>query len=52
MGNHVPTTPTMKTLMYVSKDGKYVITETIITDQRPLKYYTEQLLKEVLRSKK
>lgn len=49
MGNHVQTTPTITTRMYLTPDGKFVVNETVITDKRPLKYYTEQLLKEVLK---
>ncbi len=51
MGNHVIFKPTLKSLMYLSKDGKYVITETTITDKRPLSYYTGQLLKGVIKSR-
>ncbi len=50
MVNHIITKPKVTARMYLSKDGKYVISETIITDKRPVKYYTNQLL--VKRKKK
>ncbi len=45
MVNHVQTTPRITTVMYLTKDKKYVIVETTIRDTRPVKYFTQQLLK-------
>ena len=52
MGNHIVTKPKVTARMYLSKDKKYVITETILTDKRPVKYYKEQLLPKSSRKKK
>ncbi len=44
MGNHRFTTPKLTTVMRLSEDKKYVITEMTITDQRPVEYYQKELL--------
>lgn len=44
MGNHLLTTPKLRTVMYLSKDKKRVITETTIIDERPVEYFQTQLL--------
>ncbi len=44
MGNHIRTKPEITARMYLSKDKKYVFSETVITDKRPVSYYLKQLL--------
>lgn len=44
MVNHINTKGKVFFRMYLTEDKKYVITETIIQDKRPVKYFTEQLL--------
>jgi hypothetical protein len=46
MVNHIITKPKVTARMYISKDKKFVVTETIMTDKRPIDYYTKQLLPE------
>ncbi len=44
MVNHIETKPEVIVRMHISKDGKSVVTETVIRDTRPISYFTEDLL--------
>ncbi len=47
MGNHRIGRPELKSVMRLSDDKKFVITEIIITEQRPVEYYQKELLAEI-----
>lgn len=49
MGNHIPTHGKATTVMHLSADKKWVITETTIVDKRPASYFTKILLKSLLK---
>ena len=52
LGNHIVTNPKITHRMYLTPDGKHVISETTITDKRPVKYYTKRLMPEVFEDSK
>lgn len=44
MVNHIKTLSEVFTRMYLSADKKFVITEVVIQDKRPVSYFKKQLL--------
>ena len=44
MVNHILTKGKVFYRMYLTEDKKHVITETVIQDKRPVKYFKDQLL--------